>query len=316
MSKSVNLSFRQVVDKINNSMLSGVIKKIKILPSYFYRNYAAPIFYSLRDRNMLLNNLEIKNKYAGQRCFLIGAGPSIASMDLSKLSQEYTFVVNEFETNKQYCSLMPKFHIISDSDYFNESGPEYWRIRFKEKSRAISTNTTMIVNLAARPFILKYGLFKQHKIYFIGTQGIFTNNLPFNIDFDRYVPNPKNSILMCMMAAVWMGFDKIYLLGCEHSFLAQPLGKSKSLGFSHSYEDERTTLNNTDNDILKNYLSPKLLSSNYEVNMANTLQVFRNYRLFYAKALKTHPNLKIFNATPNSFLDVFPMINFEDIKKL
>ncbi len=297
-------------------MLTNLLKKIKEIPSYFYRNYAAPQIYSIRDKEILSKNLELKNKYAGQRCFIIGGGPSIANIDLSQLSRECTFVVNEFEKNTQHRSLTPKFHIISESNYFTEGGTEYWLGRFKEKDRNISTETTMIISLGAKSFVEKHGLFRQHRIYYVGTQGIFTNNLPFNISLDRYVPNPKNSVLMCMIAATWMGFDEIYLLGCEHSFLAQPLGKNKSLGFSHSYEEEASNLDNADDEVLKKYISQKELNSNYEMSMASVLQLFRNYRLFYSKAQKLHPNLKIFNATPNSFLDVFPMINFEDIKGL
>lgn len=172
----------------------------------------------------------------------------------------------------------------------------------------------MIINLRAIPFIKKCGLFEKHRVYYVGTQGIFSKNLPFNINLDKYVPNPKNSILMCLMAATWMGFEKIYLLGCEHSFLAQPLGPAKSLAFDHSYDGELSGFKNIDDEIMKKYLTPKEMSFNYEMNVASTLQLFRNYRLFYTKVLKTHSNLKIFNATPNSFLDVFPMINFEDIK--
>jgi len=297
-------------------MLASIAKKIKVIPSYFYRNYAAPKIYSIRDKKTLSKNLELKDKYAGQRCFVIGAGPSIADTNLSRLNQEYTFVVNEFEKNTQHRSLTPNFHVISESNYFTESGPEYWRGRFKEKSRDMSKSTTMITNLAAVPFIEKHGLFKDHKIYYAGTQGIFSSNLPFNIDLDRYVPNPKNSILMCLLAAVWMGFNKIYLLGCEHSFLAQPLGPNKSLSFSHSYDYEISESDSVSDEILKKYITPKELNFNYEMNMASILQLFKNYRLFYAKARKARPGLQIFNATPNSFLDIFPMINFENIKGL
>lgn len=294
-------------------MLASVMKKVKSLPSYFYRNYAAPKIYSFRDRKILSANLELKNKYAGQRCFAVGAGPSIADTDLSKLKNEYTFVVNEFEKNPQHKALSPKFHLIMESNYFTEGGLEFWTNSFKEKDQNIPTETVLITKTEAKPFIEKYNLFRRHKIYYVGTQGIFTDKLPFNIDLDRYIPNPKNSILMCMMAAVWMGFDKIYLLGCEHSFLAQPLGPSKSLGFSHSYKDETSKLDNTDEEALKKYITPKEMNFNYEMNMESTLQLFRSYRLFYTKARKTHPKLKIFNATPNSFLDIFPMINFNDI---
>lgn len=297
-------------------MLSNFAKKLKVIPSYFYRNYAAPRLYSIRDRKILSKNLELKNIHAGKRCFLIGAGPSITTTDLSKLNKEFTFVVNQFETNKQYMALKPKFHIIAGGNYYLESGPEYWRNSFKEKSQLISSETKIIVGIGAKPVIEKQGLFKQHQIYFLGTQGIFSDKVPFNISLDRYIPNPKNSILMCLIAAVWMGFDEIYLLGCEHSFLNKPLGPNKSLSFDHSYDDPAFNLGQVDNEVLKKYLTPKNMDFTYEANMASVLQLFQNYRLFYAKALKTHPNLKIFNATPDSFLDIFPVVKFNDIKGL
>ena len=144
-------------------MLSSIIQKIKSVPSYLYRNYAAPRIYSIRDRKILSRNLELKNKYAGRRCFLIGAGPSVANIDFSKLSREYTFVVNDFEKNKQHRSLASKFHLISESNYFTEGGPERRLGLFKEKDKYISTDTTMIINLAAIPLLPKNGLFTQQK---------------------------------------------------------------------------------------------------------------------------------------------------------
>ena len=84
--------------------------------------------------------------------------------------------------------------------------------------------------------------------------------------------------------------------------------------YDHSYEDEVSVLDPTNEEILKKYFAPKDLYMTYEKNIANILQLFRNYRFFYQKAKKVYPGIQIYNATPNSFLDVFPMINFEDIK--
>lgn len=292
------------------------IKKIKIMSSYLYRNFLAPNLYSIRDKDILSLNLSIKNKYENKRCFVIGNGPSVSNLDMGRLSNEHTFVMAEFEKNTQATRLRPKFHIISDSVYFTEDLTEYWPRRLREKDKDISKDTTMIINLAAKKFIEKYHLFKNHHVYYVGTQGIFTDNLPFNINIDHYVPQPKNSVLMCLMVAVWMGFKEIYLLGCEHNFLSHNMGYGKSLSFSHSYDDEISKLDSTNDEVLKKYVNPKDLKLNYETSIANILQLFRNYRFFYAKARKAHPNLKIFNATPNSFLDVFPMIDFEDIEGL
>lgn len=295
-------------------MFKSVTKKLKIIPSYLYRNYAAPRIYSIRDRKILSKNLELKNKYAGQRCFIIGAGPSTADTNLARLNQEYTFVVNEFEKNKQYPALNPKFHVIIDSNYYTEGGTEYWLNQFKEKDENIPENTVLITNIKAKDFIERHGLFKNHQVYFVGTQGIFSGKIPFNINLDQYVPYPKNSVLMCLMAATWMGFGEIYLLGCEHSFLAQPLGQNKSLAFTHDYDDKSANLISVKKEDLKKYITDKELNSNYETTMLIMLQLFRSYRLFYAKARQIYPDIKIFNATPNSFLDVFPIINYKNIK--
>ncbi|MBI2064472.1 MAG: hypothetical protein HYT62_00240 [Candidatus Yanofskybacteria bacterium] len=292
----------------------SILSKIRHVDSYLYRNLIAPRLYSWRDRKILEKNLELKNKYAGKRCFIIGGGPSVSNIDLGILSNEYTFVMAEFDKNLEYLKLMPKFHIIADSAYFSEDQTEYWPERLRAKSGFIPTQTIMYINIGAKSFIDKYGLFKNHRVYFIGMQGIFTENLPFNIGLTKYVPYPKNSVLMCLMVAHWMGFEEIYLLGCEHNFLSFNIGRGKSLVYSHSYQDELSKLDPSNDAVLKKYISPRDLKLTYEKNIAHVLQLFKNYRFFYKRAREENPKIRILNATPDSFLDVFPMVNFEDIK--
>ena len=292
----------------------GVFNKLKNIPNYLNRNFLLPKILTLKNRSVLSKNVELKGKYPHKRCFIIGNGPSVSGLDLGKLRNEYTFAINEFDKNTQYKSLTPNFHILAGSRYFIEDETEYWLNRLRKKDKEIPTDTIIITNILAKPFIEKNNLFKGHRIYYMGMQGIFTNNLPFNINLDHYVPYPKNSVLMCMVAAAWMNFNEIYLLGCEHNHLSVNVGQGQ-LSFSHSYEDSEID-NATDKEDLKKYYTPKEIRMTYEISMANMLQLFRNYRFFYAKARKAHPDLKIFNATPNSFLDIFPMINFEDIKGL
>ena len=136
---------------------------------------------------------------------------------------------------------------------------------------------------------------------------------------DKCLPWPKNSILLCLMLATYMGFKKIYLLGCEHNFLCFNI-KSGQLGrYNHFFKNDDLIkgfdkLNSSNLELAKRQGMERRVQYNYEKNIENILQLFKNYRLFYKKAKRIYPNLEIFNATPNSFLDVFPMINFDDIK--
>lgn len=292
----------------------GLLTKIKGVKSYLYRNLIAPRWYSWRDHKVLKNNRKLRGKYAGKRCFIVASGPSVSNIDLAQLRNEYTFVMTEFDKNPQFAKLDPKFYVIADSAYFTEGEAEYWPAQLKKKDQAISQNTVMILGLGAKPFVEKYKLFTHNPLYYIGMQGIFTDNLPFNIEIDRYIPNPKNSVLLCLATAAYMSFSPIYLLGCEHDFLSKNIGYGKSIVYNHSYDHEISKLDPTNKEVLKKYWSPKDLYMDYEKNIANVLQLFRNYRFFYQKAAKIYPGIKIYNATPNSFLDVFPVVKFEDIK--
>ncbi|MDP3792378.1 MAG: hypothetical protein Q8Q89_01475 [bacterium] len=292
----------------------SLFSKIKGTRGYLYRNLIAPRWYSWRDRKILENNLALRGKYAGKRCFIIAGGPSVSNIDLAQLRNEYTFVMNDFNKNPQFAKLNPKFYVISDSLYFLEGSTEYWPQELKRKSQNLPKDITMFLGLGAKPFVEKYDLFSNHPLHYIGMQGIFTDNFPFNIALDRYVPYPKNTLLVCLMTATYMGFSTIYLLGCEHNFLSYNISAGKSVTYDHSYEDEISKLDPKNEKVVNKYFRPKDLNQNYEKNIANILQLFRNYKFFYAKAKKLYPGIKIYNATPDSFLDIFPMINFEDIK--
>ena len=88
------------------------MRKFKKVFSYFYRNYFLPRFLSWKHRNILAKNKELKNKYKGKRCFLIGGGPSVKNIDLSRLKDEFTFVMGEFDNNPQFDSLYAKFYAV------------------------------------------------------------------------------------------------------------------------------------------------------------------------------------------------------------
>lgn len=291
-----------------------MVKKFQKASGYFHRNFLLPRILNFKNREILAKNKKLKNIYKGKRCFLIGGGPSIKQIDLGRLKNEYTFVVAEFDKNPQFHALNPKFHILSDSTYFTEGESEYWNEQFTRKDQTISPTTTIFVNLDAKTFIEKRNMFSRHNLFYIGTQGIMTENFPFNIELDKYVPWPKNSILLCLVIAAYLGFEKIYLLGCEHNFLSFNIGKGKDIAYSHSYEDEISRTDTTDTKAVQKVAIPRDLTMTYEDNIAHVLQLFRNYRFLYKKIKNIYPDTKILNATPNSFLDVFPSVKFEDIR--
>ena len=300
-----------------------MINFIKNKISYIYRNIVFPRILTRRYRNILKNNLAVKNTRIGQRCFILGSGPSIKNIDLDKFKNEYVFVVNEFNKHPQFKKLRQVYHVIPDTFYFKSDKSTYYWERIKNKSDTADDNTVFFFHIAGKALVEKEGLFSKNKIYYISTQGIISNHFDFNIDLDKTLPWPKNSILSCLMIAVYLGFREIYLLGCEHNFLAMHMGldQGKNKTFEHFYVNPeleqlaKMKKAEAKDTLIKRYgWDEEYINASYENTMRHVLQLFKNYRLFYQKVRKLYPEIKILNATPHSYLDVFPFIKYEEIK--
>src|SRR5947207_1833041 len=51
---------------------------------------------STGEKSLLRQNEKLRGRHAGQRCFIVGNGPSLAKQDLTPLADELTFVMNAF----------------------------------------------------------------------------------------------------------------------------------------------------------------------------------------------------------------------------
>lgn len=260
-------------------------------------------------RDELSINAKLKNSKKGKRCFILGNGPSLNTQDLTKLVNEETFVVNTFWNHPQYQEINPKYYVIVDTEVFPQKEATYWSKNLLDRKSVVESrpNTTMFFNVLGKELVEKNNLYPKNPKYYLALDGYLKENLKFNIEIDRTIPKTKNVIIACLMTAVYMGFEEIILIGCEHDFLAHPIDKHYE-GFKHFY---KTNYSGTDTEDIKNY---RLSTGTYEHYISQALILFKNYRLLKKKVLKTNPGVKIFNATPNSFLDVFPFVKFEDIK--
>lgn len=265
--------------------------------------------YYLKNKDILALNKQVKGSRKGKRCFILGNGPSLGTLDLSKLRDEETFVVNLFWNHPQYKDIRPKNYVLVDADTFpkgDESNGWFEDLINKKNVVESCPETSFFLNIAAKKPIEKRNLYPHNKKYYLILEGNMKDNHKFNIDLEYPIVKAKNVILTCLITAIYMGFEEIILLGCEHDFLAYPSTKHYE-GFKHFYKTSYSASNMND---VKHF---KLSTGSYEHYINQALILFKNYRLLKEKVSQTHPNVQIFNATPNSFLDVFPLIRFEDI---
>lgn len=299
-------------------------KKIKYYSGYLYRNIIYPRLLTKQYRETLQKNLAVKDSHLGKRCFILGSGPSIKDIDLNTLKNEYVFAVNEFDRHAQYKNLQHVYHVLADACYFIDNKNTYFWERLKHKSDTADPAVTYFFHIKGKELVKREGLFSKNKIYYLSSQGIISDHFDFNIDLDKTMPWPKNSILSCLMVAVYLGFREIYLLGCEHNFLTLNVGieqgRKKTLDHFFVNEELENMTNISEEEARKKIITrfghwEGREDYTYESKMAQILQLFKNYRLFYQKVKRKYSEIKIFNATPNSYLDVFPATDFSEIAK-
>lgn len=305
-------SFRKkILDHIAN--WHGVLgrafyMKFKRITKGIYNKYNRYQLYR-KNKAVLARNLALAGKFSGNRCFILGTGPSINEQDILKLKNEQTFVVNTFWKHPDYKEFNPKHYAFIDTKAFlkDESQNNYFKEQFINSASFLRTlPTKFFFHIDGKDMIEDLKLFPKEQVYYLAPSGFFKEKLNFNIDISRVIPNPKNVIIACIIVAVYMGFKEIYLLGCEHDFLAYP---SNFEWNKHFYKTEDFNMNNLED--VKKYA---LQITSYEELINDAKSLFTNYRLLNAKIKSIGPEIKIFNATPNSFLDVFPRIKFENIR--
>ena len=64
-------------------------------------------------------NKTLKNAYKGKRCFIVGNGPSLKHYDLSKLTNEHVFTVNNMMMTDHFKILNPNFHLFFDPNFLD-----------------------------------------------------------------------------------------------------------------------------------------------------------------------------------------------------
>ncbi len=158
--------------------------------------------WALGERERLL---AFRDRHRGERCFILGNGPSLGDLDLTRLRGEVTFGVNRIHEAYGKLGLPPV-------TYYCVSDPTIWRLagRTAEPARAsqvfvrlpdIQDPTPGTIHLVQRD----YDLFMDAGWFPLDPAQGLVRGLTVLLD-------------LCVPLAYWMGFDEVILLGCDFSF--------------------------------------------------------------------------------------------------
>lgn len=251
----------------------------------------------LVPKEVLVANGQLKNRHAGQRCFIVGNGPSVKQVDLRRLQGETVFSVSNGYLHEGYAAMAPQYHCVPQITYgrMTEADVVSW---FREMENSIG-NAELFLNETEAALVRRYGLFAARKVHYLAFQENFDelNDLRL-IDIVQSVPRVESVPIMALMIAMYMGFQEIILLGVDHdswrtgyyNYAFQPKAMS---GKDYSVNDQG-----------------KILAENFDT-FQSLARLWRQYRHLAKVASANH--IKIVNASPGGELDEFPRDSLESL---
>lgn len=245
------------------------------------------------ENDLLLKSY--RNKHAGERCFLIGNGPSLTMKDLEKVQNETTFSCNLVYKIFENTSWRPVYHCITDNIFSKTIADELVQ----------KITVPLFMNHVAKD-ALKYKKHNRKTPEIISVQSIaqdpyYVKGNPLN-----YYVSSKATVMSFMIElAIYMGFKEIYLLGvdCSNGFVG------KNTHFIEDYENE--DMMRIEHKRAKNQMKGKHM----------TLEELGKYRtdraMFAYSQLRKYADahgVKVYNATRGGYLEEFERVNLDDLE--
>lgn len=231
-------------------------------------------------KKLMMQNEKFRNIHNGERCFILGTGPSLKEVDHKLLANEIIFGVNYLYRGKIIDYLKPQYYCLYDENFY------YKNIDDTKELVDKLPGTTFFVRTNAIGAFTKNNI-GSNNIYYQSCK-VFQFSDYISVDMTRNMTAPFNVVPGCIQTAIYMGFKEIYLLGCDFNSFA-------STKLEHFYSQDNKPPRETKLGFeLKEYA--QVAFHHYALNM-------------YAGK----NNISIINITPNSLLDAYPRMHIDEV---
>lgn len=239
---------------------------------------------------LLEKNEEMRGRHRGQRCFVLGAGSSIKRQDLKKLKGEAVISVSNTFVHPDFPLFRPKYHVLPSISGHTMHGIEKY-IKWLSEMEAKTFEAEMFFHIGDKGLIDDNGLFRGRIIHWM-EYSAWDGNPDTPLDLSR-VPVVWSVSELAITVALFLGFEKIYLLGMDHDWFNGPLVYFYDEKKEHAVQPDKSQLAFADS----------------EFQMRRHAEIFRKYKYLYG----LRKNIFNANADPASYVDVFPKVEYDSL---
>jgi hypothetical protein len=226
-----------------------------------------------------------KNRHRGERCFVIGNGPSLKKCDLSLIGDDVSFGVNGIFLHPDF---RPTYYVTISCFFWEEYVEQIRNVRCVR--RILPTDLGQLDSDVPTSWIN----FRRPK-YFSENGEPLSVPMRFSTHADRIVYGGGTVLFACLQLAYHMGFNEAILLGVDHDY-----GQKEDRTCHGGYYVPGSEI--AGSHFTENYFSPET-----QVHL-DLPGMERGYTL--AKEAFERSGRRIVNATPGSKLTVYPMVDY------
>jgi len=265
------MTFKPILSRNLSTLIRKGMKRSLLLP------YDVEWYLGSKSRLGRQRLAALRDHHRGERCFIIGNGPSLRRTDLSRLRKEVTFGLN-------------RIYLLFDQIGFSTT---YY----------VSVNR-LVIEQCARDIIKipspKFISWWAHDVIDFTSDMMFVRDpyihlFGFSKDATRAVYEGYTVTYAAMQLAYYLGFQQVILVGVDHAF--QTKGNPGA------------TVVSTGSD--SNHFDPNYFGKGFRWQLPNLEGSERAYQL--AKLRFEEGGRQILDATVDGELQVFPKARYEDV---
>ena len=239
----------------------------------------------------------LRNRHQGERCFIIGNGPSLAGHDLTRLIGERTIATNMFPLHPLYDRIGLDYYCASD--WIHWSTEEGFAASLRRAFAALP-DCRFVFEYNARSVVEATGELIGRDVNYL----LLDDQRPvwdgyFNIDLSRPVHWGRSVVTdFCLPLACFLGFSEIYLIGCDFDW-NRPVKGRLAHGWFYDYDADDRKVDDC---------SAHRAESGREHHIALALEALEK-----VAEMLVNSDHKVYNAGIGGRLDCFSRVDFDSL---
>ena len=267
------MTYQYIKNKLPKSLLHSA-RYVKDAIQRWPQDWEATMHPRRRDSIHRLE--EMKDIHKGERCFIIGNGPSLKNTDLTKIRNEYTFGMNRIYMMFPELGFSTTYFVSINDFVIEQTAEDIARLKIP---KFLSWRSHQWVNSASDLFFL----------YTTYTGPKFEGNIK------KRLWEGATVTYVALQIAYYMGFKQVILIGVDHSFATK--GKANTTVISQGDDP--------------NHFDPRYFGKGFRWQLPD----LETSEIAYTMARHAFEKDKrtIIDATIGGKLQVFPKVQYDSL---